>query len=93
MGPAHAARRQDCRSAGFAVIGRRDAPESARCINVQPEPAFAAVRMARLGLWTWNWTALLTLADARARSILEAHFREHAEAGRLQDALARSGLL
>jgi hypothetical protein len=49
--------------------------------------------MARLGLWTWNWTALLTLADARARSILEAHFREHAEAGRLQDALARSGLL
>jgi hypothetical protein len=49
--------------------------------------------MARLGLWTWTWTALLTLPDGRARSILEAYFREYAEAGRLQDALARRGVL
>ena len=49
--------------------------------------------MARLGLWTWNWTALLTLSDARARSILEAYFCKHAEAGRCRDALARRGML
>jgi hypothetical protein len=49
--------------------------------------------MARLGLWTWNWTALLTLSDARARAILEAYFREHAEAGRCRNALAWRGML
>ncbi len=48
--------------------------------------------VARLGLWTWNWTALLTVKDENARRLLDAYFIKHPERLELRAALAKRGL-
>ena len=49
--------------------------------------------VARLGLWTWNWSALLTVKDERVRELLTAYFARHPERSALQVALVRRNLL
>ncbi len=49
--------------------------------------------MARLGLWTSNWSTLLSFSDVKARSRLQAFFLEHDDTKGMQAALARRGLL
>ncbi len=49
--------------------------------------------IARLGLWTWNWMALLSLPDLKARALLNNYFEEHAKRAPLRKALQGRGLL
>jgi hypothetical protein len=49
--------------------------------------------VARLGLWTWNWSALLTAKDERVQELLTAYFARHPERSALQVALVRRNLL
>jgi hypothetical protein len=49
--------------------------------------------MARLGLWTMNWMALLSLSDKRAREKLQAYFGENRVRRGMREALAARGLL
>jgi hypothetical protein len=49
--------------------------------------------MARCGLWTWNWSTLLALSDAKARERLRGYFAEQEDHGLLKRDLERRGLL
>lgn len=49
--------------------------------------------LARLGLWPWNWMALLSLSDKRARGLFAEYFVGHPEREPLRQALIRRDLL
>ena len=49
--------------------------------------------MARLGLWNWNWTALLTLRDEAAKKKLAVYFEAHPDRDALRAALIRRDLI
>ena len=49
--------------------------------------------IARLGLWNWNWTALLTLRDEAAKKKLAAYFSAHPDMNALRAALMRRDLI
>jgi hypothetical protein len=49
--------------------------------------------IARLGVWNWNWSTLLTYSDAKARKILGEYFKQHREHAGLRRSLQRRGLL
>ncbi len=64
-----------------------------QALTYGPDRLLQRYAMARLGIWTMNWTARLTLPDARARILLEEHFRQRGDTSGMRQALARRKVL
>jgi hypothetical protein len=82
---AGARRRAHRRRGARPVTGRHDLRPLARLLQ--------RYVIARLGLWTWNWSTPLTFKDEKARQLLKGYFAAHPEQEDLRAALGHRELL